>query len=91
MASYSRADFLPLKAPIIQMDLRSLIVALSISVALLLIYLQATTKKQRLLPGVPIVGGSDPASIKASRMRFIHDSKAMLTEGYKKVGSLTAN
>lgn len=41
------------------------------------------TGRQRHLPGVPIVGGSDPASIAKSRERFVHDGKNMLTEGYK--------
>ncbi|KAI0550324.1 putative cytochrome P450 [Xylaria curta] len=44
----------------------------------------AAEKRQRLAPGVPIVGGSDKASIKRNRTRFIHDGKAMLVEGYKK-------
>ena len=56
-------------------------------VVLLGVYLQTAKKKQRLLPGVPVVGGADSASIRAQRKRFIHDSKAMLTEGYAKVKS----
>lgn len=85
MTSYTRADFLPLEVPTIKMDLRSLVVAFALSIILVIVYVQATAKKQRLLQGVPVVGGSDPASIKASRKRFIHDSRAMLTEGYQKV------
>lgn len=37
---------------------------------------------QRLIPGVPIVGGKDAASIKKNRLRFVHDSMRMLQEGY---------
>jgi hypothetical protein len=42
-------------------------------------------KRQRLVPGVPIVGGDDRQSIQKNRIRFIHDGKSMLEEGYKKV------
>ncbi|KAI1818685.1 putative cytochrome P450 [Poronia punctata] len=41
-------------------------------------------KRQRLAPGIPIVGGSDKESIKKNRQRFIHDGMAMLAEGYEK-------
>lgn len=44
-------------------------------------------KRQKLVPGIPIVGGKDKASIIKNRQRFIHDSKAMLEEGYQKVMS----
>lgn len=43
-------------------------------------------QRQRLVPGIPIVGGSDKAAIKKSRTRFIHDGMAMLAEGYQQVG-----
>ena len=43
------------------------------------------SKHQRLIPGIPIVGGDSQQDIKNSRIRFIHDGKAMLEEGYKKV------
>jgi len=43
------------------------------------------SKKQRLVPGVPIVGGTDKESILQSRIRFIHDGKNMLQEGYSQV------
>lgn len=42
-------------------------------------------KRQRLVPGIPIVGGDDRQSIQKSRIRFIHDGKSMLEEGYEKV------
>ncbi|KAK2616584.1 hypothetical protein QQS21_000407 [Conoideocrella luteorostrata] len=42
------------------------------------------TPKQRYVPGVPIIGGSDKASIKKNRIRFIHDGMNMLKEGYEK-------
>lgn len=40
---------------------------------------------QRLVPGVPIVGGKDTATIKQNRIRFVHDGKRMLQEGYQAV------
>ncbi|KAM7213845.1 Cytochrome P450 [Rhypophila decipiens] len=46
--------------------------------------LHARPRRQRYLPGVPIVGGSDAASISQSRIRALHDSKSMLLEGYRK-------
>lgn len=42
----------------------------------------ASKPHQRLIPGVPIVGGKDAASIKKNRLRFVHDSMRMLQEGY---------
>ena len=42
-------------------------------------------KQQKLVPGIPVVGGNDRASIMKNRQRFVHDSKAMLEEGYQKV------
>lgn len=42
-------------------------------------------RKQIYAPGVPIYGGSDDASLKKNRMRFVHDSKSMLLEGYWQV------
>ncbi|KAH6674969.1 putative cytochrome P450 [Halenospora varia] len=45
---------------------------------------QPVSKHQRLVPSIPIVGGSDKESIKKNRLRFIHDGKSMLEEGYKK-------
>jgi hypothetical protein len=43
------------------------------------------SKRQRLVPGIPIVGGSDKKAILKNRKRFIHDGKDMLLEGYEKV------
>lgn len=40
---------------------------------------------QRLVAGVPIVGGKDTATIKQNRLRFVHDGKRMLQEGYQAV------
>ncbi|PKY00091.1 putative cytochrome P450 [Aspergillus campestris IBT 28561] len=37
----------------------------------------------RLVAGVPIVGGKDAATIKQNRIRFVHDGKRMLQEGYQ--------
>ncbi|OAQ58685.1 cytochrome P450 [Pochonia chlamydosporia 170] len=39
--------------------------------------------KQRLVPGIPIIGGEDEASIRKSRIRFLHDGMQMLLEGYQ--------
>lgn len=44
--------------------------------------------KQKYIQGIPFVGGDDDASIKRNRERFVHDSKSMLVEGYKKVNSI---
>lgn len=41
--------------------------------------------KQKLVPGVLVVGGSDRRSIKANRERFRQNAKEMLQEGYKSV------
>lgn len=35
--------------------------------------------------GVPIVGDEDPATIKQSRIRSLHDGMSMLQEGYQNV------
>lgn len=35
--------------------------------------------------GVPIVRGEDPAAIKQSRIRSLHDGMSMLQEGYQNV------
>ena len=51
----------------------------------ILLYYLSSQKRQRLVPGIPIVGGEDISSVKTNRVRFIHDGKDMLTEGYKKV------
>ncbi|KAI1356558.1 putative cytochrome P450 [Xylaria sp. FL0043] len=48
-----------------------------------LIFFKPFAKRQRLVPEIPIVGGSDQASIKNNRKRFIHDGMAMLLEGYQ--------
>ena len=42
-------------------------------------------KRQKIVPGIPIVGGKDKESVLKSRKRFVHDGKAMLLEGYQKV------
>ncbi|KAE8143645.1 putative cytochrome P450 [Aspergillus pseudotamarii] len=41
------------------------------------------SSQQRLIPGIPIVGGQDSASIKKNRTRFVHDGMNMLLEGYR--------
>ncbi|KAH7028636.1 putative cytochrome P450 [Macrophomina phaseolina] len=52
-------------------------------VATAVIHHFAARRRQRLVPGVPIVGGNSAKALAESRKRFYHDSKAMLLEGYK--------
>lgn len=59
-----------------------LVVILVLSVALLL---RQSKTRQRIVPGIPIVGGNDKAAVLRNRKRFIHDGKSMLLEGYQKV------
>ena len=60
-------------------------VVLAVSTLLVLAVLLGTPKKkQRLVPGIPVVGGDDRASILMNRKRFIHDGKNMLLDGYQK-------
>ncbi|KAK3321251.1 putative cytochrome P450 [Cercophora scortea] len=40
------------------------------------------TTRQRLVPGIPVIGGSSKRDRLKNRERFRHDSKQMLTEGY---------
>jgi len=56
-----------------------------IFVGLLMVIVTRRTAKQRLVPGIPIVGGSGIDNIKKNRKRFIHDGKSMLDEGYREV------
>lgn len=48
------------------------------------------TPKQRLVPGILIVGGSSKDEVRASRSRFVHNSRSMVLEGYEKVSSSRA-
>ena len=43
------------------------------------------SKRQRILPDVPIVGLAKGETIRQARERFRHDSKKMLLDGYRKV------
>lgn len=43
----------------------------------------------RLIPGIPVLGGSDPTVMKCSSERFVHDAKAMLQQGYEQVSRST--
>ena len=54
-------------------------------IILILVATSNFSRKQRLAPGVPIVGGNNARCIKENRTRFIHDGKAMLEEGYRQV------
>ena len=56
-----------------------------ILVGLLFVTVSQRPKKQKLAPGILIVGGSDVQDVKQNRKRFIHDGKSMLAEGYRKV------
>ena len=40
-------------------------------------------RKQRYVPGVPIVGIEEPGGIKQARANFYADAKTMLMEGYQ--------
>ena len=64
-------------------------VALITVLGLILIIIYGQSKKhQKLVPGIPIVGGSDKESVLRNRKRFVHDGKSMLLEGYGKVSIL---
>lgn len=78
-------DFLPLEFATLQLPGHLLKWTLFATCCLFLLYFQSVSKHQRLVPSIPIVGGSDKESIKKNRLRFIHDGKSMLEEGYKKV------
>ena len=45
-------------------------------------------KRQRILPGVPIVGVGEAVKVSEARTRFRHGSKDILLEGYQKVKSV---
>ncbi|KAI2601918.1 cytochrome P450 [Hypoxylon sp. NC1633] len=49
---------------------------------MLIIWNHFSPPKQRLVPGIPIIGGAGREDRIRSRERFRHDSRAMLTEGY---------
>lgn len=57
-----------------------------IVLGLLLATVSNRPKKQKLAPGIPVVGGSGLQQVKESRKRFIHDGKSMIEEGYRQVG-----
>lgn len=42
-------------------------------------------RRQKLIAGIPVVGGNDVKSIKLNRERFRTQAKEMLLEGYKEV------
>ena len=45
----------------------------------------SNSKRQRILPNVPVVGLDGTRSIRQARESFRHGSKTMLLEGYRKV------
>jgi hypothetical protein len=56
-----------------------------IHIGLLFVTVSQRPKRQRLVPGIPMVAGSDIQHVKQSRKRFIHDGHSMLAEGYREV------
>ena len=53
---------------------------------LLLVTVSSRPKKQKLVSGIPIVGGGDSQQVKKNRRRFIHDGRSMIEDGYQQVG-----
>lgn len=51
--------------------------------------IQSYNNRQRLAPGIPIVGVDEKGSVKAARKRFLSDARGLLREGYEKVGTST--
>ena len=43
------------------------------------------SKRQKILPNIPIIGVDSTKQLAQARNRFRHGSKAMLLEGYQKV------
>ncbi|KAI9837892.1 MAG: hypothetical protein M1837_002682 [Sclerophora amabilis] len=64
---------------------RPLIWGAALTVCLLFVYswLQKRSKRQRHVPGIPILGGKE--NLLENRQRFLGDSLAMLREGYEQV------
>ena len=57
-------------------------IVLLLTTLTLIIWRPFSSTRQRLVPGIPIVGDSNSKDRMHSRERFRHDSKAMLAEGY---------
>jgi hypothetical protein len=64
----------------------------SLSLALLLSLLVLVTAIQfrrsfvaRLIPGIPVVGGSDAAAMHSTSQKFFVEAKSILLDGYKQV------
>lgn len=72
--------------PLAESTPRPAIILFVVFVATTIIYLLSAQKRQRLVPGVRIVGGGSAKALVESRKRFYHDSKAMLLEGYRQSG-----
>lgn len=56
-----------------------------LTVGLIILLCALLPDKQKLVPGVLVVGGNAKHSIKANRERFRQNAKEMLQEGYKRV------
>ncbi len=60
--------------------------ALSVVVTCVLsVVVFSNSKRQRMLPGVPVIGLDGTKTIRQAREQFRHDSKTLLLEGYRKV------
>ncbi|KAI4217474.1 MAG: hypothetical protein LQ351_000069 [Letrouitia transgressa] len=46
--------------------------------------IQSYNNRQRLAPGIPIIGVDEKGSVKAARKRFLNDARGLLREGYEK-------
>ncbi|KAK1450481.1 cytochrome P450 [Colletotrichum melonis] len=57
---------------------------LGLTVGLIVLLFALLSDKQKLVPGVLVVGGNAKHSIKANRERFRQNAKEMLQEGYKR-------
>lgn len=66
----------------------SILILITTTLFILIVAFRSVKPRQRILRGIPIVGGDDAASVKESRIRFVHDGMNMLLEGYKKVREL---
>ncbi|KAI0839477.1 cytochrome P450 [Hypoxylon sp. FL0890] len=60
-------------------EISGLLVLITIA---LITWTYLSAPKQRLVPGIPVIGGASTKDRIRNRERFRHDSKSMLTEGY---------
>lgn len=74
-----KKDFVVMVMAILQCYYQYLLYAFLIAVGTPMLF---SRKKQRLVPGIPIVGIEEPGGIKQARENFSKDAKSILTEGY---------